>query len=165
MRLQRLFSTAKFKFPNANTFIYVHPGLNGKYALSLSDKPKNDIAIVGWSSHESPLAMFKDFEQNEKLKATIHSIMKRTFLEIGWLKEQASMHKEGWMHIPDGRTLTPFGRCPDPEDIFATVLVRDGQLVPGKIEMMPTHRLLTINGLFRLPGEFDSLLKREFLMK
>jgi len=39
---------------------------------------------------------------------------------------------------------------------MAMILVRAGSIVPGSIQKMPTHRLLTVNGLFRLPTDLEN---------
>lgn len=34
-------------------------------------------------------------------------------------------------------------------------MINDGKMVLGMLEQMPTHRLLTNNGLFKLPADFE----------
>ena len=114
--------------------------------------------------------MYRQFKENAGMKRTLFKTIRDGLGSSGWAKDMAATYGSGWMHIPDGRTLAPFGRyhletlseanrcfrCPDPEDIFATVMLCDGKMVLDRLEQMPTHRLLTINGLFKLPADFDA---------
>jgi len=66
----------------------------------------------------------------------------------------------------DLRTPTPWGRIPYPEDIFGTVRLDHGVIVPHTYERMPTHRLVTSNGLFVLSeGIHQYLIKRLLSLK
>lgn len=46
----------------------------------------------------------------------------------------------------------------DPEDILGGVQLHEGKIVPGTYERMPTHRLVSSNGLFRLSDFLHSNL-------
>ena len=50
----------------------------------------------------------------------------------------------------DARDPAPWGRIPYPEDIFGMVQVKDGQIIQGTYQSMPTHRMVTTKGLFML---------------
>lgn len=63
------------------------------------------------------------------------------------------------MYLLDARTPDPGGRVPA-EDIIGAVEVVEGQLVPGSYQHNPRHRLLTVNGWFRLPDELEAALQR-----
>jgi hypothetical protein len=39
---------------------------------------------------------------------------------------------------------------PDPEDIFGSVEVRNGQIIPNSFQPMPAHRLISSYGIFKL---------------
>lgn len=91
------------------------------------------------------------------MKQRINEIIQLHAYDSPYFKALAHTWHSGWMHIADGRTLAAFGRCPEPDDILATVLLEDGRMVPGSIQEMPTHRLLTVNGLFQLPADLDKI--------
>lgn len=57
---------------------------------------------------------------------------------------------DSWLHIADERNPPPWGRIPYPEDIIGTVLVNNGVIQPETYQEMPTHRLVTSNGIFQL---------------
>ncbi|KAI8903123.1 hypothetical protein EDD86DRAFT_175729, partial [Gorgonomyces haynaldii] len=68
--------------------------------------------------------------------------------------------KVGHLNINDQRMPPLWGRVNDPEDILGTSLIKDGKLVPKSFEPMPTHRILSTNGLFQLtPFLHEKLLK------
>jgi hypothetical protein len=128
--------------------LYLHESL-----LSLSEDPNDKSKILGKVNNLSEMHI--NFEENIDFKNRLFEHLKNTHLNSSYLKSMASVYPDGWMHIVDGRALTVFGRCPDPDDIFASVIVNDGQMIPDTIERMPTHRLLTVNGLFVLPAEIN----------
>eukprot|EP01126_Amoeba_proteus_P029096 TRINITY_DN2867_c0_g1_i1.p1 TRINITY_DN2867_c0_g1~~TRINITY_DN2867_c0_g1_i1.p1 ORF type:complete len:139 (-),score=20.62 TRINITY_DN2867_c0_g1_i1:76-492(-) len=64
----------------------------------------------------------------------------------------------GWMNINDGRAR--YTRCIPSEDIFGSVLLADGVMVDKTYSPMPSHRLISEEGiLFQL----DSYLKTKAL--
>ncbi|KAI8990036.1 hypothetical protein BDB01DRAFT_718006 [Pilobolus umbonatus] len=62
----------------------------------------------------------------------------------------AEWQKEGWMHIGDERNPPAWGRINYPEDIVGSVKLEHGIIQEGTYQPMPTHRLVTNNGLFKL---------------
>ena len=61
--------------------------------------------------------------------------------------------------------VKPFGRVADPEDILGTVLLKDGKMVQGSFERMPTHRLVSRNGLTVLSESIHKKLVESLLSK
>ncbi|KAG0323572.1 hypothetical protein BG000_002572 [Podila horticola] len=57
---------------------------------------------------------------------------------------------EGWTHVADYRNPAPYGRIPLPEDIFGSVQIVDGIILPHTYQRMPTHRIVSSLGLFQL---------------
>lgn len=49
-------------------------------------------------------------------------------------------------------------RIPETEDIVGSVMITDGKLVPSSYEPMPVHRLVTMNGLFKLSKPLHNAL-------
>lgn len=54
--------------------------------------------------------MYRQFKENADMKTAIFKIIKEGLSSSGWAKDMAATYGSGWMHIPDGRTLAPFGR-------------------------------------------------------
>lgn len=146
----RLFSTRLTQF--------YRPVFQHSTALSFSDDPLQADQIIGWTAGGTGPSLHIGFRDNPALKSRLASVLQEGYMTSRYLMALARTHGHGYMHIVDGRSMAAFGRCPDPDDIFATVLVQDGTMVSGSLEPMPTHRLLTVSGLFRLPAEFNAHL-------
>ncbi|KAI8390996.1 uncharacterized protein BYT42DRAFT_178118 [Radiomyces spectabilis] len=117
-------------------------------STSLLDHP--DL-IIGWTPEQFELNHNSFVENNSfvqfltnTLSENIHKVNDPT------LKATAQWQKEGWLHIGDERNPPPWGRIPFPEDIIGTVLVKDGEIQPGTYQAMPTHRIVSPNGVFQL---------------
>ncbi len=134
--------------------------MHGK-TVSLSEDPSNEYMVVGWASNSDPESLHVNFKENYRMKGMIRKVLLENYRTSKYLASLASTYGEGWMHIADGRAMSIFSRTPEPDDILGTILVRDGIIVDGSLQIMPTHRLLTVNGIFQLPTEFQSLLKNE----
>lgn len=151
--MRRLFSTLIRGFRKE---LYAHSD-----AVSLSADPAKTSLIIGWKSSTSldPESLHIGFRDNPAMKDQIYEIIKSNLINSDYYKSLASCWPDGHMHIADGRVLTAFGRTPEPDDILATVLVREGKMILSSLQQMPTHRLLTVNGLFELPAELDKILE------
>jgi hypothetical protein len=79
-------------------------------ALSFSPDPSAVGAQIGWSPLAEPLEMYRQFKENAEMKKTIFETVRSGLAASGWAKDMAATYGSGWMHIPDGRTLAPFGR-------------------------------------------------------
>jgi hypothetical protein len=90
------------------------------------------------------------FESNPIFHTVLNDTLSRFVYESEIQKALATHFESGYLNINDQRTLVNWGRTADPEDILGTVLVKDGKMVPKTFEAMPTHRLYTINGFFKL---------------
>lgn len=64
----------------------------------------------------------------------------------------------GFLNIPDQRVFVPYGRIPEPEDILGSVRLQDGKVVENTYERMPTHRIISSNGVVELSEEMESIL-------
>lgn len=60
--------------------------------------------------------------------------------------------RTGTSHIADERNPADANRVPDPSDIIASVLVQDGQVVTTSYSPSGTHRIVTMDGMMRLPA-------------
>lgn len=137
-----------------NRPLYLHENV-----LSFSKDTKDAKSIIGWTKATSITkeTLHIGFKDNPEMKQRINQIIKEHAYTSPYFMALAQNWNSGWMHIADGRSLAAFGRCPEPDDILATVLLEDGRMVPASIQEMPTHRLLTVNGLFQLPADLDKL--------
>lgn len=151
---KRLFSSSLA--PTKLTSFYRPLFLHGNI-LSLSSDLKDENQIVGWTKNTESDRLHIDFTDNPAMKKQIFRKIRQNLTKSSYLNSMAANYQDGWMHIADGRAMSIFSRCPEPDDIIATVLVRDGKMLPETLESMPTHRLLTINGLFQLPADIDKI--------
>lgn len=135
-----------------------------RFAISLVDQLPHKYArlvpeaIVGWSNYATPETAHQDFHEQAAFLRFLHTTLGR-FVDMGGdegLRIRARQFKSGWMHIADERALPVVNRTPDPDDIVGLCLVRDGQIVKGSYQAMPTHRLFTHIGEFQLPGAIHS---------
>lgn len=65
--------------------------------------------------------------------------------------------------IIDARDPAVWGRIPYPEDIFGMVQVKDGQIIQGTYQPMPTHRIITTKGLFVLSDPLQKKLLEKLI--
>lgn len=68
------------------------------------------------------------------LKDTLHTTFAKYVHQDPTIQSLAKFQKTGHLNINDGRTTTLFGRVSDPEDIWGTVLLKEGMVVPGTYE-------------------------------
>lgn len=59
-------------------------------------------------------------------------------------------------HIADERNPADANRVPDPDDIIASVLVQNDEVVPSSYSPSGTHRVVSMDGMMRLP---ESLMR------
>lgn len=134
------------------------PSRSYRYAISLLDclphyKRIPPEAVIGWSNLTEPEAVHQDFHEQSAFVNFLHEAVAH-FLDRGTdegMRVRAEHYRQGWMHIGDERALAPLGRAPDADDIVGVCLVKEGNIVPGTYQAMPTHRLFTHIGEFQLP--------------
>lgn len=117
-------------------------------------------AVIGWSNYATPETVHQDFHEQAAFLRFLHTALAR-FVDKGddeGLQVRARQFKSGWMHIADERALPVVNRTPDPDDIVGLCLVRDGRIVPGSYQAMPTHRLFTHIGEFQLPAAIHAFI-------
>ncbi len=74
------------------------------------------------------------------------------------LQAAAVKQGEGYVYIIDLRTPEgPMGNVPT-EDIIGAFKVEGGRVVPGSYQEMGTHRVMTANGLVRVPPDMHAFL-------
>eukprot|EP01126_Amoeba_proteus_P029099 TRINITY_DN2867_c0_g1_i5.p1 TRINITY_DN2867_c0_g1~~TRINITY_DN2867_c0_g1_i5.p1 ORF type:complete len:125 (-),score=19.44 TRINITY_DN2867_c0_g1_i5:76-450(-) len=98
------------------------------------------------------------FKENPDFENFIQTVIsKHVYNSPLWIKRAQEL-KTGWMNINDGRAR--YTRCIPSEDIFGSVLLADGVMVDKTYSPMPSHRLISEEGiLFQL----DSYLKTKAL--
>ncbi|KAJ8656337.1 hypothetical protein O0I10_007902 [Lichtheimia ornata] len=166
LRTGRLFSTTACRLSaskpsTTQPYLHFHPlpkDATRPFAvsfLSSKDLPSNSTItdysnlIIGWSPETIDM---KTFVENPGYIDFMTSVLKHNIHKVNdsTLKSLAEWQKEGWLHIADERNPPPWGRIPYPEDIIGTVLVNNGVIQPETYQEMPTHRLVTSNGIFQL---------------
>ncbi|CAG8550409.1 11298_t:CDS:2 [Acaulospora morrowiae] len=162
-----LFTTSKVQLSNNSNETFEDSTYKGlfyhltndmtNYLLSFISDPskvaRNEIAIIGWvAAHEKvPKLKLQSFKENKKFEKFLHQVIADNVATADLqLQALAKYQKDGWLNIADARDPPPWGRIPFPEDIFGVVQVRNGKIVPGTYQSMPTHRILTSKGLFIL---------------
>lgn len=93
-------------------------------------------------------AGLNDFVDNPKFRAILHEAIQtglREKVDDIWINGALQL-QQGWMHIHDSRNLPALGRIGDPDDIIASVLVRDSEILPDTYQPMPSYRLCTSDG-------------------
>ncbi|KAJ3254542.1 hypothetical protein HK103_007096 [Boothiomyces macroporosus] len=118
--------------------LYFYPTGN-KFLVSFvkpqSFKPSQ--ITIGTAENES----LKDFKENSKFSKLLYSTIKENLDQCEYTKALALNQKSGYLNINDLRVGAIFGRVNDPEDIFGSVLIKDGKIDKSTFEIMPTHRL------------------------
>ncbi|TPX59258.1 hypothetical protein PhCBS80983_g02605 [Powellomyces hirtus] len=113
----------------------------------------NGNVIVGWAKglpKDSTDLKPAGFTGNSEFEDVLHDVLKQHISEDVGAQGLAMHQKLGYLNINDERSYAPFGRVSDPEDILGTCRLDDGKIVPGSYERMPTHRIVSGNGLFQL---------------
>lgn len=150
--------------------VYLIPTANtNEYAITflpeqdLSTKPESSqrTCIIGWTRLDSPPTesseLFldpKSFIQNDSFEQFLHSIIAKSITQDPTTQILAHEQKTGWLNVPDARCYVPWGRIPEVEDILGSVQLRSdgsGVMVPDSYQRNTMHRLVSLNGLVRLP--------------
>ncbi|GAA5813848.1 hypothetical protein MFLAVUS_007335 [Mucor flavus] len=147
--------------------LHAHP-FNDKYAITyvssddLKSSKLDPELIIGWSSDKDKLDP-KTFVENRKFSNFLTSVLKENVHKVNDsnLKAMADWQKEGWLHIGDERNPAPWGRINFPEDIIGSVEINAGVIKEGSYQAMPTHRLMTNNGIFQLSEPLTNLVIEE----
>ncbi|KAG2064570.1 hypothetical protein BDR04DRAFT_1109910 [Suillus decipiens] len=126
------------------------------YAISFLTEPPpapDSCSVIGWLPAETAgeadtEAGLNDFVENPKFRAIMHEAIQtglREKVDDIWINGALQL-QQGWMHIHDSRNLPALGRIGDPDDIIASVLVRDSNILPDTYQPMPSYRLCTSDG-------------------
>eukprot|EP01100_Stratorugosa_tubuloviscum_P006342 TRINITY_DN2742_c0_g1_i1.p1 TRINITY_DN2742_c0_g1~~TRINITY_DN2742_c0_g1_i1.p1 ORF type:complete len:229 (-),score=81.94 TRINITY_DN2742_c0_g1_i1:107-754(-) len=126
--------------------------------------------IIGWYTDseineiEPQKVNFELFEANEEFVNILHETIVQFINENGIYIAKAQKEKSGWIHVVDYRQpLTR--RTPWPEDIFGSVKVENGIILPQTYQRMPTYRLCTAAGLFQFDEWFNEKLLNKLQIK
>ncbi|KAL1917295.1 uncharacterized protein VTP21DRAFT_4951 [Calcarisporiella thermophila] len=175
--------------PKGHSSLYYHPchgppnhkagpDYSRYYALSFLSPQQigknREKAIIGWlnvnggkgewdKTDTPPSLNPNKFLENELFRDLLHNVISKQAHQSDEIISMAKYQQEGWLHIPDLRNPAPFGRIPDPEDIFGSVLVRGGIIQPESYQpMLSAHRLVSgTSGLFILNSFLHSKLLEE----
>lgn len=125
------------------------PQADGKWQVMLGTTP---IGIT-----DNPDSVHQSFQPDPAFVTSLHQFMATQCCRSEPLKSRAQILKTGWMNIRDERVPEVFNRCPEAEDILGVVRVEAGKMIEGSYEPMPSHRLWSPNGLFRLPHDLSQM--------
>lgn len=120
--------------------------------------PEAIVAVVRDGANSQALAP-GDIRENPAFLLTLCRVIYNNVDGCPDLRREAEVQGDGFVYLLDARTPDPGGRVP-PEDIIGVVSVSGGDIVPGSFRHNPRHRLLTVNGWFRLPEELEAPLQR-----
>ncbi|KAG0232714.1 hypothetical protein BGW42_007968 [Actinomortierella wolfii] len=129
------------------------------YALSfLPTFPKHHRQVIGYHSQQQPTSPSDEqfvirpnrFTENEAFNNVLHEVIQQHLVNDPDVRSVLQLQLEGWTHIPDYRNPAPYGRIPLPEDIFGSVQIVEGEIKPETYQRMPSHRIVSSNGLFVL---------------
>ncbi|KAG1802053.1 uncharacterized protein HD556DRAFT_1334198 [Suillus plorans] len=132
------------------------PMVGSAYAVSFLTQPPptpDSCSVVGWLPAETAgeadaEAGLNDFVENPKFRVIMHKAIQTGLQEKVddiWINAALQL-QQGWMHIHDSRNLPALGRIGDPDDIIASVLVKDSKILPDTYQSMPSYRLCTSDG-------------------
>lgn len=121
--------------------------------------PEAIVGTLGEPGFDGAISL-EEFVPNDAFVAFLHDVVGRFTPELDGARADAERTGKGWLYVIDRRTPTPDGPVP-PEDILGYFAVHDGRVVPGSYRSNPNHRLLTINGFFRLEEELHRRLVSE----
>lgn len=152
---------------------------SAKYVISWLNPIESHIfvedAVIGWYLNEpeleddgTPVLDVSEFVENEKFKTFLHSRIQECLenredanLEVGQVGTVAG----AWANVVD---TAPWrvGAGSDPTHTIGSIrLDGEGNVESGTYTPNPTHRLLTPNGLFRLPHEIQQCLLADLEVK
>ncbi|KAI9205815.1 uncharacterized protein BJ171DRAFT_53351 [Polychytrium aggregatum] len=154
--LRRSLSTQAYPRP-----LYLIETNDKLYGISMVDPAKLSRvlpkALVGWvpketapepSSFAGPSP--RSFLENKEFQDVLHSTLEK-YIHLDVHTQDLARHQNiGHLNINDQRVFSPWGRVSDPEDIFGTVLLDQGRIVPGSYQRTGSHRVVSREGLFQL---------------
>ncbi|KAJ3387218.1 hypothetical protein HDU92_002044 [Lobulomyces angularis] len=133
---------------------------NSNFAVSVIKSPVLKNQLLGYAPKINEID-HKTFVENKSFRKIINDTISKNIHNDVVLQGWAYQQKNGYLNIQDERCYVPWGRVPDPEDIFGTVLLSQGKIVEGSFEQMPTHRMVSANGMFKLSEYLESRLIEE----
>jgi hypothetical protein len=130
-----------------------------QYPHKLHIFPNNQVSLLPSSQPSHAIGVASTtFTPTHEFRSLLHKSIAKSVLSCPSYKTTAKLTGIGFMHVNDERVQAIWGRLNDPEDIFGTVLVKDGEVVKDTYEPMPTHRIFSASGLFQLNDYMHSRL-------
>ncbi|KAF9901504.1 hypothetical protein BX616_002235 [Lobosporangium transversale] len=155
--------------PRSRTSASDHSDYNATYVLSFLEAfPKQNPQIIGFLNHSTSSPDSEEeievrpnnFTENEAFNDLLHQVIQQNLKKDPMVEMVLQQQVEGWTHITDKRNPAPYGRTPLPEDIFGSVQILNGEIQPSTYQRMPSHRIVSSNGLFQLSEYLhDKLVK------
>ncbi|KAF9405754.1 hypothetical protein BGZ94_003389 [Podila epigama] len=132
----------------ALSFLPIFPHINEQLIGYLKHSTlQNDLQRLREGEH---LIKPSHFIENEAFNKVLHTVIQDHLADDPMVLSVLQQQLEGWTHIADYRNPAPYGRIPLPEDIFGSVQIVEGVVQSSTYQRMPTHRIVSSNGLFLL---------------
>ena len=131
--------------------------LNPKEVEQLGKIPSK--AVCGYFENESTDPHY--FIENKEFVEYMHTIIGDKGFNLSSLKNAAKQQINGYLYVIDLRTPEGIMGNVPPEDIIGAFKVENQQLVNNSYERNGSHKILTENGLVKLPPEMFDLLIEE----
>lgn len=139
--------------------------LNQRTYLSLLDpassKEFSEKAILGYLAEGKQEVIHKNIVYNPAFLDLFHKVVVLTALRSQDIAAGAAQQETGFIYIVDQRMLTE-GKD-KPEDIVGSFEVLNGTIHPLSYQPNPSYQLISENGLFKIPGDFDQFLELAIL--
>jgi hypothetical protein len=144
--------------------LYSFP-LNQRNYLSVLDpattKGFSEKAILGYLQDDNKPVMHDNIVYNPAFIDLFHKIIVLTALRSQDIAAGASMQETGFIYIVDQRK--PSEGKDKPEDIVGSFEVLNGTIHPLSYQPNPGYHLISENGVFKIPGDFDQFLEMAIL--
>jgi hypothetical protein len=128
--------------------------LNPKEVEQLGEIPSK--AVCGYFENESTDP--RHFVENKEFVQYMHTIIAEKGFNLPSLKDAAKQRINGYLYIIDLRTPEGIMGNVPPEDIIGAFKVENQQLVNNSYWRNGSHKILTENGLVKLPLDMCNLV-------
>lgn len=99
-----------------------------------------------------------EFKINKEFETLLYNVIKDNIKSDDIFKSRALHQYSGYLNINDERAPISYGRVADPEDIYGSVFIENGIIIPKTFEKLNTHRLYTSQGFFKLTPHLEEKL-------
>lgn len=141
-------------------------GATERIYLSMMDPSQNEFnikAILGFLKESDKGIIHENIIYNPEFVTLFHKIIVLNALKTQQDIPALAIQSDGFVYITDQRVKR--NGKDDPEDIIGSFEVINGNLMPLSYSPNPSYKLVSENGLFNIPGDFDGLLTMAIMSK